>query len=151
MKAPQWIAHPGFRGVGKKMHDEVQKYFQDAAPLAALNVQQIFDYVASIPYIDDSEALNADDEFLARPARFKELQGLDCKKKSILIACWAVLNNIPYRFIAVNDTTDSGEDGVSHVFCQILLSGEWISMDATLPNIFSPGAPMPLVRYAEEI
>lgn len=132
------------------MHKWVSLYCEDALPLVNMGISEIFQYVENLPYIYDDQ-IDPDKEFLYRPARFKELPGLDCKKKSILIACWATLKNIPYRFLAVNDSNDLGSDGISHVFCQIFTAGNWISMDATLPNLFYPGGPMPLVRYAEVI
>lgn len=153
----QVLNHPGFKGVGSQMRRYVDLYAGDVEPLKNLSIDGIFRYVENLPYVDDEtvtrlEGLGiVDEEIICRPARFTELPGLDCKKKSILIGCWAKLNKIPFRFLAVNDTNFLGELGITHVLCQILINGEWVSMDATLPGLFYPGGPMPLVRYAEEI
>jgi hypothetical protein len=128
------------------MRELVEKFYEDARGLARLSLDQIFDYVAALPYVMDSEIWGEGVEKIARPARFQELPGIDCKKKAILVGCWARCNGLRYRFVAVDDTGR----GVSHVFAEVEESpGMWVSMDCTLPGLFRPGSPMPNVRFAE--
>jgi len=143
-----FIDHPGFKEVGRLMRDVVELYHRDVQPLAGLSADEIFAYVERIPYVFDRDVWGAEAEAIARPARFNELEGLDCKKKAIFIACWARCNRIDYRFWAVDDTGA----GISHVFCEIEEApGYWVSMDCTLKGLFKPGAAMPAIKYAEVI
>ncbi len=140
--------HPGYRKVGYWMREYTELYFGDARCLAHLSTDEIFAFVENIPYAYDREIWGPGNEGIVRPARFKELPGLDCKKKAILVACWARCNQKGYRFIAVDDTGH----GVSHVFCEIEEApGFWVSMDCTIPGLFKPGSPMPNVKFAEVI
>ena len=142
------ISHPGYREVGRLMRQFVEQFHEDVRPLAALSVDEIFDYVDRIPYRFDREVWGVGTESLVRPARFNEFDGLDCKKKSIFVGCWARCNKIGYRFIAVDDTGR----GISHVFCEIEETpGHWVSMDCTVTGLFRPGSAMPNIRVAEEI
>lgn len=130
------------------MREWVEKFHEDARSFARFSVDEIFDHVAAIPYVMDVEVWGVGEEGLARPARFNEFRGIDCKKKAIFIGCWARCNGIRYRFVAVDDTGK----GVSHVFAEVELEpGFWVSMDCTIKGLFRPGSPMPLVRYAEVI
>lgn len=137
--------HPGHRAVGALMREWVERFFDDLYFARGWSVAQIFEWVENIPYQEDGG-----DEVVARPSRILELGVADCKKKSILIACWAKINGIPYRFLAVNDVDFSGMDGIRHVFCVVWLRGGWLSMDATIKGLYTPGSPMP-VNYAEVV
>ncbi len=142
----QTISHPGYRGVCRAMRYLVDRYYADVRDLARLSMDDFFDYVAAIPYVMDSDMWGEGRELIARPARFGELTGLDCKKKAILVGCWARCRGIGYRFVVVDDTGA----GFSHVFAEVEESpGFWVTMDCTLPNLFRPGSPMPNVRVAE--
>lgn len=128
------------------MRKIVEQYHRDVSWMAAMSADEVFSHVARIPYQRDAEVWGAAAEVIARPARFGEFRGLDCKKKAILVACWARNRGIGYRFVVVDDTGL----GVSHVFCEVEEApGWWVSMDCTLPGLFRPGSPMPMVRYAE--
>jgi hypothetical protein len=140
------LTHPGYRVVCKKMRDIVEEFHGDVAHLARLSTDELFSLVEKIPYVMDGDVWGGGREAIARPARFRELRGLDCKKKAILVGCWARCRGIGYRFVAVDDTGN----GISHVFAEVEeVPGWWVSMDCTIPGLFRPGAPMPNVRYAE--
>lgn len=91
-----------------------------------------FDFVRRIPYRRDVPRI----EVVGRPARLLsgELRGLDCKKKSVLIAAWAKRNYVPYRFVAVSRRKDKR---FHHVFPQLYLGG-WVNFDATYAH-YRPG------------
>ena len=57
--------------------------------------------------------------------------GLDCKKKTILIGAYLKLNGIPYRLVATSKRPDGH---CTHVFPQGFIAGEWINLDATYPT-----------------
>jgi len=140
--------HGGVSHTSNEMHKVTDLFFEDMRPFADFPLEKIFTFVDRIPYISDDDLLGPGrHEMTARPKVALKLPGLDCKKKAILIACWARCKKIPYRFIAV------GELGaeVSHVFCQVKVSSAWCTMDCTVPGLYTPGAPMPTVTSAFEI
>lgn len=107
----------------------------EAMGMKTFSMWEIFRFVARLPYAQDFELLNGEQsEILTRPARWRELGGLDCKKKAILIACWARANRLPYRLEAV----DYGR-GVSHVFPAVKIGGAWVNMDASIFGQSFPG------------
>lgn len=141
-----YVKHPGYPAVCRAMRDIVERYHTDVARFKDFSTDEIFDYVERIPYVMDKDVWGVGTETVARPARFRELPGLDCKKKAIFIASWARIRGMGYRFVVVDDTGG----GVSHVFAEVEESpGHWVSMDCTLPGLFRPGSPMPNVIYAE--
>lgn len=129
------------------MRESVLAFASDVAFVKGWTPDQIFDYVEKIPYVGDWELVDESEEIVSRPARFSDLPGLDCKKKAIFIACWAQVNGYPWRFIAVDDTGK----GISHVFADVKINGEWLTMDCTVEGLFRPGSPMPEVQHAEII
>jgi len=95
-------------------------------PLSALSLRSMHSFVRRIPYRRDVEPI----EVIARPSRLLggEFSALDCKKKAICLAAWAVCNRVPYRFVVSSRRPDRK---FHHVFPQVNLRGEWINADAT--------------------
>jgi len=143
--------HEGKELTGREMYRLAEIYSSDLGEFAAWPFSAFFDYVRCIPYLSDEDRFPSRMvEVLSRPKYLLDrsiFPRIDCKKKAILIACWAKCKNISYRFVAV------GELGgpVSHVFCQVKESGTWCTMDCTIPGLYTPGAPMPTVTSAFEI
>lgn len=111
---------------GPLMHYMVNTYFRDMAPYASLSLPEIFDLIKNLPYRPDP----LDCETLMRPRYTMNMQGSggDCDDKSIALASWAVLNGIPYRFLAVRRRD---RKTLHHVFPQLYINGKWLSTDAT--------------------
>jgi len=147
------LAHGGKELTGRYMYHFATDFASDLGGLRALPFPSFYSRVQDIPYRSDDELFPEDQgrivEVVARPGLLMNRRifpRLDCKKKSILIGCWARCRGLRYRFVAVDDTGR----GVSHVFAEVEESpGAWVSMDCTLPGLFRPGSPMPNVRFAE--
>jgi len=113
---------------GPLMHYMVQRYYHDMMPYASLDMEEIFDTVKNIPYQADPD----DAETIMRPLYTMQSVGSggDCDDKAIAIASWALINRIPYRFVAVRAF---GRPALHHVYAEIYKPnlGGWIPMDAT--------------------
>ncbi len=111
---------------GPYMHGMVQTYWRDMIPWGTLSLPQIFTVIKNIPYRPDPPLV----ETLMRP--YYTMNGLgwggDCDDKCIALASWAVINRIPYRFVAVRR---HGMPTLHHVFTQLFVNGKWLSADAT--------------------
>ena len=114
------------RATGPYMHAMVQTYWRDMIPWGTLSLPEIFTVIKNIPYRADPP----DVETLMRPYyTMRQLGwGGDCDDKAIALACWAVINRIPYRFVAVRK---HGMPTLHHVFTQLYTNGKWISADVT--------------------
>jgi len=118
----------GKEQTGAEMYNLVDRTAADINGLSKVPLCDYFNLIKNIPYRRDIKPR----EIIARPKhlfKFKNA-GLDCKKKSLLIAAWAKQNKIPFRFVATSRRPDKR---VHHVFPQILLSGQYINVDATYP------------------
>lgn len=115
------------KATGPYMHLMVNKYHMDMAPYASCTLQEIFDMVKNIPYRPDPPGM----EYLQRPWATLNMTGAggDCDDKAIVIASWAKLNSLPYRFVAVRRFD---KPVLHHVYCQIEVSpGNWVDVDPT--------------------
>jgi hypothetical protein len=112
---------------GKEMHRLIVKYADDIALNAAMPLREFYEHVKMIPYGPDP----AGQEYLRRPqASMLGLgPGEDCDDKCIMMAAWAVLNNVPWKIIATGR-----ENKVRHVFPLFFIEGEWRPVDATYPR-----------------
>jgi hypothetical protein len=102
------------------------KYKGKNTPLSQLPLERFHRFVREIPYKMDEKPI----EVLMRPyyaVKFRS-QGIDCKKKAILMAAWAERNGLKWRFIASSRRPDKRKH---HVYPQLKLSGEWVNSDAT--------------------
>jgi hypothetical protein len=117
------------------MRYAVEQFHDDLSSWRDLTVSEVWRRVGSIPYRMDTE-VDAEGEIVGRPSKILKFAALDCKKKSILIASWAQVRGIPWRFVAV----DYG-GGWSHVYTEVNAAGCWLAMDCTIPGLSFPGAP----------
>lgn len=130
----------------EKMHKLILKYYRDlqnfrirkngrSVPLLSLTIKEFFNLVRKIPYRQDKKAV----EIIARPKHILKHRalGMDCKKKSVLMASYCKSKKIPYRLIGSSIRENRR---IHHVFPQAYLSGEWKNLDATYNNyrIFEP-------------
>ena len=100
-------------------------------PAARLPLLKWFDVVRKLPYKKDIEPI----EIVARPAIGYFLPGIDCKKKSVLIAGYLENKKIDWRLIVSSKRPDQV---YTHVFPQAWISGEWFNLDATYSHYY-PG------------
>lgn len=111
---------------GPYMHAMVNNYWRDMVPWGTLSLPEIFDRIKNIPYRPDPPTV----ETLMRP--YYTMRGFgwggDCDDKAIALASWAVINRIPYRFVAVRR---QGMPTLHHVFTQLFVNGKWLSADTT--------------------
>jgi hypothetical protein len=122
---------------GNEMARLVRKYSRDLRhfrttdnkPLLDLSLQEFYEAVRDIPYQVDRRGI----EIITRPwhALTSNWPGLDCKKKSVIIASYLQEKNIPWRFVAVSSRPD-GE--IHHVLVEAKINGQWIEADATYPH-----------------
>lgn len=111
---------------GPLMHEMVRKYHNDMLPYASLSLPEVFDLIKSIPFRPDPP----DVEVLMRPSYTMSMTGPggDCDDKSIALASYAYLLNIPYRFVAVR-RADKKE--LHHVYTELYINNKWIHADPT--------------------
>lgn len=134
------------------MHYLVRKYYNDlrsfrirrggkSIPLINLTIKQFFDLVRRIPYRQDKKPI----EVVSRPVHILKLSrlGMDCKKKSVLIASYLKSRKIPYRFIGSSIRKNKK---IHHIFPQAYLDGDWVNLDATY-NHYKPGQPKKVTYY----
>lgn len=111
---------------GPYMHAMVNAYWRDMIPWGTLSLPQIFDRIKSIPYRQDPP----DVETLMRP--YYTMRGLgwggDCDDKAIALASWAVINRMPYRFVAVRRYN---MPTLHHVFTELWTGNRWLPADVT--------------------
>ena len=118
------------RQTGRQMRWIVKHFYMDMAPYATLTHQEIFDKVKKLPFRPDPKNI----ELLKRPKFTMEQfgPGGDCDDKSICIASWAKLNNIPWDFIAVGRRKgDSWKIPLTHVFVRLYYLNNALNVDAT--------------------
>jgi len=103
--------------------------------LSDFSLPAFFDFVRKIPYRRDPRPV----EVVARPYYlFKHRNlGIDCKKKSILIAAFLKSKGIPYRFIGSSNRADKK---IHHIFPQAKIDNEYVNVDATYKEykLFGP-------------
>lgn len=111
---------------GPYMHAMVRTYWRDMIPWGSHSLPEIFERIKNLPYRPDPETV----ETLMRP--YYTMRGFgwggDCDDKAIALASWAVINRIPYRFVAVRK---AGMPTLHHVFTQLNIDGKWLSVDPT--------------------
>lgn len=118
-----------------EMHRLARTYASDVAPWATLSLQSFFDIVKKIPYHEDVWQ-GKPAEVLKRPIYTIDQIGAggDCDDKAIVMAAYAILNNLEYRFIAAGSLLAGP---FHHALLDIFYGGRWVPVDATYPhNIF---------------
>lgn len=126
MNISQVVTDGKAASTGPYMHKMVRDYHRDMAPFAHMPFNEIFRKIKNLPYRYDPPTV----ETLMRPAYTMDMKGYggDCDDKAIAIASWAVLNGIPYRFVAVRKP---GRPRLHHVFAELFINGNWINADCT--------------------
>ena len=94
--------------------------------LPGRTVQDAHDWLASLPYAPDPDAL----QVLWLPW-WIGLKGLasDCKSTAVFMVAWAHQHGIPAE-LAFIDQTGNGWD---HVYARLQLGGRWVAVDPLLP------------------
>lgn len=102
-------------------------------PLCDLPLKKYYNLVKRIPYQRDTKPI----EILLRPFFLLNGRtiGLDCKKKTILMAAYFKCNNIRFRYMGSSQRPDRR---IHHIYTQIKTGDNWKNVDATYPenNIF---------------
>lgn len=111
---------------GPLMHKMAHLYKGDMVPYAHYSLMEIFDSIKSIPYRPDPPGK----EVLMRPLYTMKMRGYggDCDDKCIALASWAILNGVPYRFVAA---AKPGRKSFHHVFCELYVREMWLHADPT--------------------
>lgn len=118
-----------YRFIDRYFHDLDTIKTSDGRPLSKLSLKEFFDLVRLIPYRQDNKPI----EVIARPKHILTFSGngMDCKKKAILISSYLKRNRIPYRLVG-SSRKPSGK--IHHVFPQAFIAGQWENLDATYSN-----------------
>jgi transglutaminase-like putative cysteine protease len=120
----------GASQTGRLMHVMARYFAMDMAPWASLSYPEFYEVMKKIPFNPDPDGK----EFLKRPkfTMDKWGPGGDCDDKSIAIAAWAILKDIPYRFVGVGNKKPENEKILlHHVYPELYIGREWIPFDAT--------------------
>lgn len=129
---------------GQRIYESAE-FFQDLGPYLDLSLHDFFNFVKNIPYKEDKKGL----ELTSRPKylihRRYNFEGLDCKKKAILMGAWFNAHNIPWKLVAVSEDPQAD---IHHVFVQAYLNGEWKNIDPTF-HYFELFEPKPNVSHGE--
>lgn len=115
--------------IAHAMIDVVEKYYTDLFRYQSTPILDFYRKVRSIPYSVEI----GDYQNLQRPGYTLNGHGpfTACANKSIAIASYLKLKNIPYRFVIVSDDVT---EPYHHVFTEGYFNGEWVPMDATYPH-----------------
>ena len=123
---------------------ESAKYFRDLGIHLDSSLNNFYNFVKKIPYKEDRIGI----EIVSRPghmlgrSRFRIMrpkhilgespfrEGIDCKKKAVLISAWLEAHGVPYRLVAVSEKPSKK---IHHVFPQAQIDGGWVNIDATYP------------------
>lgn len=146
--------HKGRAQTARWMYLLAEKFAGDLGPLAQMSLPKFHDFVARLPYRNDETAWGDPfREVVARPGyildmvKNDQIQGIDCKKKAILIGAWSKLNGLPWELVAMSEQRDKE---IHHVFPLVGLDGEWVNADATYSRM-RLGAAKPEMTYAERL
>lgn len=124
---------------------EGAEYYQDLGKYLDTSLKDFFNFVSSIPYLED----DGKTEIVSRPLylihKKFNLKGLDCKKKAVLMGAWFNAHGTPWRLVAVSERPDKE---IHHVFVQAYLGGKWMNIDPTYPE-FKLFESKPEVTYGE--
>lgn len=117
-------------------------YKNDIAQYATKPLTEFYDMVKNLAYIPDPTG----QETIRRPGY--TIRGIgpgrDCDDKAVVMASYAILNNIPWRFVVVSA---SAKGPYHHVFNEFFLGGKWLPVDATYPwNILFVSRDFPLKK-----
>lgn len=100
--------------------------------LSDLPLKKYYNLIKRIHYQRDQKPI----EILLRPFFLLNSNiGLDCKKKTILLASYFKCNGIRFRYMGSSQRPDRR---LHHIYTQIKMGDKWKNVDATYPenNIF---------------
>lgn len=94
-----------------------------------MTLSGFFNVVKDIPYKIDEKPV----ELVGRPYRLltERLGGLDCKKKTVLMAAYCKENGIPFQLVGSSNRPDKR---IHHIFPRALIRKKWRVIDATYPH-----------------
>lgn len=97
--------------------------------IAKMTLQEYFNFIKNIPFKPDNKPV----EYVARPYYLmkRNIGGLDCKKKTIMIASFLKLHGIPFQLIGSSIRPDKN---IHHIFTRARIRGRWRTVDATYPE-----------------
>lgn len=98
-----------------------------SSALAKMNLQEFYDFIKNIPFRIDTKPV----EFVARPYYIMKEPGIDCKKKTIMIASFLKLHGIPFQLIGSSVRPDQR---IHHIFPRGFINRKWHTIDATYPE-----------------
>lgn len=109
--------------------DQVERlaatYYQDAAPLAYLSIQDFYKFVSStIDYKKDPPGV----ELVMRPAYTIKRRAGDCDDKTVLFLAYCKLKNIPCGYSVVSQKENKP---YHHIFTYLIANNKRIDADAT--------------------
>lgn len=126
MKVYKIVTNGSAKATGAIMRKVVETFYRDMAPYASYSLLEIFDKIKNLPFRPDPLRV----ETLMRPAHTMNMRGTggDCDDKSIALACYARLFNIPYRFVAIRRF---GRKTLHHVATELYTHNRWLFCDPT--------------------
>ncbi len=146
--------HRGRAQTARFMYWLAEKFAGDLGNLSRMSLPEFHAFVARLPYRNDEMAYGDPyREVVARPgyildmAKNDQIQGIDCKKKAILIGAWSKLNGLPWELVAMSEQPNKE---VHHVFPLVGLGDQWVNADATYSRN-QLGAPKPEITFAERL
>ncbi len=146
--------HKGRAQTARWMYFLAEKFAGDLGSLASYSLPEMHAFVARIPYANDEKAWGDPfREVVARPgfilqmAKNDQIQGIDCKKKAILIGAWSQLNRLPWELVAMSEQPDKE---IHHVFPIVAVGDSWVNADATYAR-YRLGEPKPGMTNAERL
>jgi hypothetical protein len=131
-KDVSYIVVRNWDDVGNILMDMVMKHNGDVADYDNYTFMEYYDMVRNLPYIaDQKKAGDFDLDVFCRPKRTLSENAVcrDCDDKAILMACWLIRHNIPFKFIAC-----AYEEGhhVEHCILKAMVNGRtWQYVDST--------------------
>jgi len=111
---------------GPLMARMAYQYREDVMPFINHGPVEMFNVLSRIPFREDRPGY----EVLQRPwlTLMYEGYGGDCDDKAIAMASWAILNNVPFRFVAVRR---AHRRQLHHVYTELYIQGKWVPFDPT--------------------
>ena len=100
---------------------------RQSQPIGKMTLQEFFNFIKNIPFKVDEKPI----EYVARPYYIMKERGIDCKKKTIMVASFLKLHDIPFRLIGSSIRPDGK---IHHIFPRAFINRQWRTIDATYPE-----------------
>ncbi len=122
----------------KDIYEIAKLFWSDLLPFQDWTLSEFYDYVHSIPFVNDSIYSDHIDDYevLPRPLYLldsEQFPEIDCKKKTILFAAFAEMQGWTYILTAASE-----HHGVEphHVYMLLWTGEDWQPVDANLPEYY---------------